>query len=116
MQGFTPITTPVNRLQIVNIATGSGPVVTTNSTVTANYVGALANTGVIFDASAIHGGPQTFSLSGVIEGWKLGLSGMKVGGTRELIIPSGLGYGTHGSASIPPNSALVFVVNVVKLN
>lgn len=116
LQGFTPLTSPVSHLEITNITNGNGSTVTANSTITANYVGALADTGVIFDSSGAHGGPQTFSLSGVIEGWKLGLTGMKVGGTREIIIPAGLGYGSQGTQGIPPNSDLVFIVNVVKLN
>jgi FKBP-type peptidyl-prolyl cis-trans isomerase FkpA len=52
----------------------------------------------------------------VIRGWDQGVAGMRVGGTRTLIIPSSLGYGSQGSGgTIPPNSALVFEVELVSV-
>ena len=114
MQGFTPTTQPLTKLQIIDTKVGSGAAVKAGDTITAVYEGALMNTGVVFDAAMDHGGPQTFSLSGVIAGWSQGIPGMKVGGTRRLLIPAGLAYGSQGSGSIPPNSDLVFDVTVLK--
>jgi FKBP-type peptidyl-prolyl cis-trans isomerase FkpA len=74
-------------------------------------------TGVVFDASQDHGGPQTFPLGQVIAGWSEGIPGMKVGGTRRLLIPASLGYGSQGSGStIPPNSDLVFDITLTKID
>lgn len=116
MQNFTPTTTPQDKLTYIDTTVGDGAEVKAGDTVTANYVGALMSTGTIFDASADHGGPQTFPLSGVIAGWSQGIPGMKVGGTRRLLIPASLGYGTQGSGSaIPPNSDLVFDVTITKV-
>lgn len=110
---FTPMSKPISKLDVKDIKIGNGATVKAGDTITADYTGWLADTGVIFDASADHGGPQTFSLSGVIAGWSQGIPGMKVGGTRRLYIPAALGYGAQGSgSSIPPNSDLVFDVSV----
>jgi peptidylprolyl isomerase len=51
----------------------------------------------------------------VIRGWEEGLVGMRVGGRRQLIIPSRLGYGATGSGTIPPNSILVFTIDLVSI-
>jgi len=117
MQNFTPTSTPQTELQEVDTKVGTGATVAAGDTITADYVGALMSTGVIFDASQDHGGPQTFSLSQVIAGWSQGIPGMKVGGTRRLLIPASLAYGSQGSGStIPPNSDLVFDVTVTKIS
>ena len=113
LKGFTPLKSKLTHLEVADLQKGTGAAVSSGATVTANYVGALADTGVIFDTSASHGGAQTFPLSGVIPGWQLGIPGMKVGGTRELLIPSSMAYGAKGAGNIPPNSDLVFIVNVV---
>ena len=116
MQNFTPSSQPTTKLQKIDIKEGTGDVVKAHDTVTADYVGALVSTGVIFDASADHGGPIAFPLDGVIKGWGEGIPGMKVGGTRRLIIPASLGYGASGSGSaIPPNADLVFDVTITKI-
>ena len=107
-------------LVVTDVAVGTGTQATTGRTVTVNYTGWLYvaagdHRGTRFDASSDHGGPFTFVLGGnVIAGWNQGVVGMRVGGKRTLLIPSGLGYGTAGSgASIPPNSALVFDIQLV---
>ncbi len=112
LTGYTPLTKPLAHLEIYNLQTGTGTAVTAGSTVTADYVGALADSGTVFDDSSAHGGAQTFSLSSVIKGWSLGIPGMKVGGVREIMIPSGLGYGSQAVSSIPANSDLVFWVKI----
>lgn len=91
-----------------DIRVGTGATLAAGSKVTVKYVGAFAN-GVVFDP-----GTQLFSFTlgtgAVIQGWDEGLVGMKVGGSRQLIIPSSLGYGPNGYSSIPPNATLVFTV------
>jgi peptidylprolyl isomerase len=75
----------------------------------------LFKNGKQFDASWNDGSgqPVQFPLSGVIPGWTQGIPGMRVGGRRELIIPSRLAYGPAGKPpTIPPNSALVFVIDL----
>lgn len=105
-----------NHLVKIDLIKGTGPVATASSTVTVQYVGVLYNNGKQFDASWDDGSgqPVQFSLSGgVIKGWTEGIPGMRVGGRRELIIPPSLAYGKKGAGSkIPPNSTLVFVIDL----
>lgn len=101
-----------------DLIAGTGKTAQAGSTVTVNYVGVLYKTGAEFDSSWKNGTPLTrpLSASSLIPGWVQGISGMKVGGRRELIIPPALGYGTAGSGStIPPNSTLVFVVDLLSV-
>ena len=116
MQGFTPTTAPQTQLKVVDTKLGTGATVQAGATITADYVGALMSSGTVFDASADHGGPQTFPLSQVIAGWSQGIPGMKVGGTRRLLIPAALAYGSQSQPGIPANSDLVFDVTVTKIN
>lgn len=113
LQGYTPPKAKLTHLEIGDLQKGKGATVKSGATVTACYIGALADNGTIFDDSNAHGGPQTFSLNNVIAGWEVGIPGMKVGGTRELLIPAALAYGAKASGSIPPNSDLVFFVQIV---
>ena len=116
MQNFTPISVPQTQLQAIDIKPGTGATVKAGACITADYTGALMKTGVIFDAAADHGGSQTFSLSQVIAGWSQGIPGMKVGGTRRLLIPASLAYGAQAQTGIPAGSDLVFDVTVTKVN
>lgn len=114
LANFTPVTT-VPSLQEIDLTPGTGAVVKPGATVTVNFIGAIASTGLVFDSNEDGGQPFTTALSNVIPGWTQGVPGMKVGGTRELLIPSALAYGSQGSGStIPPNSNLVFDVTVTK--
>ena len=80
---------------------------------TAHYTGMLLD-GTVFDSSWDRGSPSTFSLQGVIPGWTQGLAGQTVGSQVLLVIPAELGYGEQGSGgTIPPNSPLVFVVDIL---
>jgi peptidylprolyl isomerase len=114
-----PKTPPPSKLVTKDLITGTGKAATAGSTVTVNYVGVNYKTGKQFDASWNRHQPFTTSLSGgqVIPGWVQGIPGMKVGGRRELIIPPKLGYGSKGAgSSIPPNSTLVFVVDLLSVS
>lgn len=103
-----------DKLQIQDEKIGSGTAVQKGDTVDINYVGTLTN-GKKFDASADHGGPFTtqIGVGQVIKGWDEGIIGMKVGGKRKLIIPPSLGYGDQDMGTIPPNSTLIFQVELV---
>jgi FKBP-type peptidyl-prolyl cis-trans isomerase len=105
-------------LVIKDLIPGTGPAAQAGQTVTVNYVGVLYKTGTEFDSSWKLNKPFTTALTagGVIPGWVKGIPGMKVGGRRELIIPASLAYGKTGSPpTIPPNSPLVFVVDLLSV-
>ena len=102
-------------LDKIDTVVGEGAEVKAGDTVTVNYTGALANSGVIFESSLDTGQPATFGLSQVIKGWTEGLPGMKIGGKRRLLIPSSLAYGAHAQGSIPANSDLVFDIDLIKI-
>ena len=106
---------PVTELGISDVVTGSGDEVPAGATVTANYVGYGAATGVMFDSSWARGEPATFPLNQVIMGWQEGLVGMQVGGRRTLVIPSSLGYGENPppGSGIEPGETLIFVIDLV---
>jgi peptidylprolyl isomerase len=102
------------KLEVKDLIAGTGPEAKAGGSVTVNYVGVLFKGGKVFDASWKRNEPSTFPLSGVIAGWTKGIPGMKVGGRRELVIPSALAYGAKGSPpSIPPNAPLVFVIDLL---
>jgi peptidylprolyl isomerase len=99
-----------------DLIVGTGPEAKAGQTVTVNYVGVLYHGGKEFDASWKRSEPFSFELGAgkVIKGWDQGVAGMKVGGRRELIIPSELAYGAQGSPpNIPPNAPLIFVVDLL---
>ncbi len=107
---------PPSKLIVKEIIVGTGPEAKAGETVTVNYVGVLYKGGKEFDASWKRNEPFSFVLGRgqVISGWDQGVAGMKVGGRRELIIPAPLAYGAKGSPpAIPPNSALIFVVDLL---
>lgn len=115
LANFTP-TAAVTELQIIDLIEGTGAIVPEDATITAHYTGALCKDGTIFQSSHDFGKPATFGLHQVIKGWTQGVPGMKVGGTRRLIIPSALAYGSvRAAANIPPNSDLVFDIELVSL-
>jgi peptidylprolyl isomerase len=109
---------PPSKLETKDLVVGTGQTVKPGQTVTVNYVGVLYKGGKEFDSSWKNGQPTSFPLTpgGVIQGWVQGIPGMKVGGRRELIIPANLAYGKNGRPGIPPNSALVFVVDLLSIS
>jgi peptidylprolyl isomerase len=105
-----------SKLVTKDLITGAGKEAKSGDNVAVNYVGVLYKGGKEFDASWKRKEPFSFVLGRgqVIPGWDQGVAGMKVGGRRELIIPSALAYGTRGSPpTIPPNAPLVFVVDLL---
>jgi FKBP-type peptidyl-prolyl cis-trans isomerase len=107
------------KLETKELITGTGTEAKSGDSVTVNYVGVLYHGGKEFDASWKRKEPFTFTLGKgqVIPGWDQGIVGMKVGGRRELIIPAPLAYGAKGSPpTIPPNAALVFVVDLLSVS
>lgn len=106
----------MNELEILDTVAGIGQEVKPGDTITAHYTGALVASGVIFQSSHDRGEPVTFGLNQVIKGWTDGVPGMKVGGTRRLIIPAAQAYGSSSPApNIPPNSDLVFDIELVAI-
>jgi FKBP-type peptidyl-prolyl cis-trans isomerase FkpA len=110
----------VTALQITDTVAGTGATTKVGSAVTVNYTVWLYDAsapnfeGTKFDSS-ISPLPFTLGVGQVIPGWDQGLVGMKVGGSRTLIIPSSLAYGASGYLAIPPNAALVFTVTLVSM-
>jgi FKBP-type peptidyl-prolyl cis-trans isomerase len=113
LENFTPVAS-VSQLQEIDLTPGTGETVKPGATITVDYTGAVASTGIIFQSSLDSGQPVTFPLSQVIPGWTQGIPGMKVGGTRRLVIPANLAYGASppSGSGIPANAALVFDVTL----
>jgi FKBP-type peptidyl-prolyl cis-trans isomerase len=108
---FRPKTT-----KLVDIKVGSGPAVKAGDSVSVHYVGRLTD-GKTFDSSVARNGPFDFNVGQgiVIKGWDIGLVGMQAGGVRRLIIPPEQAYGSRGVPGIPPNSTLVFDIELLKI-
>lgn len=110
------VTTP-SGLKYVEIVEGTGAIPNRGQTVVVHYTGTLED-GKKFDSSR---GNQPFSfklgVGQVIKGWDEGLSTMRVGGRRKLIIPPDLGYGSRGAGGvIPPNATLIFDVELLRIS
>jgi len=114
-------TPPPEAVQYADLVEGDGAEAVTGSQVEVKYVGAFYDTGKEFDSSWSRGPDETLPFGicqqGVIPGFAVGPTGMKVGGRRQIIIPSELGYGAQGSPpAIPGGAALVFVVDLVNVS
>jgi len=103
-------------LYIRDLVVGTGTTAISGATLNVHYTGALPG-GFVFDDNVVGDVPFTFVLGtgAVIRGWDEGLVGMKVGGRRQLVIPARLGYGINGNGTIPPNSILVFTIELVSI-
>lgn len=106
-------------LKVEDLVVGTGAEAVNGATVTVHYIGTLVS-GKKFDSSLDRGQPFSFPLGAgrVIRGWDEGVQGMKVGGKRKLTIPPELGYGSAdvGGGLIPPNSTLIFEVELLAVN
>jgi FKBP-type peptidyl-prolyl cis-trans isomerase len=99
---------------INDVTVGAGAEVKTGDLVSVNYILSLSD-GKVIQNSKDFGQPFTFTLGAgqVMPGWEQGFAGMKVGGTRTIIIPPELGYGANQAGPIPPNSTLVFTIELL---
>ena len=109
------VTVTASGLQHRVITEGAGDAPKATDTVKVHYEGRLIS-GDVFDSSIARGEPVSFPLNGVIPGWSEGVQLMKVGSKFEFTIPSALAYGPSGTGPIPPNSVLVFDVELLEIN
>ena len=111
------IVTTASGLKYEDLTEGTGAEAAAGQTVSVHYTGWLTD-GQKFDSSKDRNDPFAFPLGAghVIKGWDEGVQGMKVGGTRKLIIPAALGYGARGAGGvIPPNATLLFEVDLLEV-
>jgi len=104
------------QLKVEDVKAGTGAPAVAGKTVTAHYTGTLTD-GTKFDSSKDRGRPFSFRLGGgqVIRGWDEGVVGMREGGVRKLTVPPHMGYGDRAAGKIPPNSTLVFEIELIKV-
>ncbi len=116
LTNFTPVS-QVNQLKSTDVKVGSGTAVKAGDTVTVMYTGAVASSGTIFQSTQDSGQPASLSLNSVIKGWQQGIPGMKVGGSRQLLIPADEAYGANPpqGSGIPANAPLVFDITLLKI-
>jgi peptidylprolyl isomerase len=109
------VTTP-SGLKYIDEVVGTGQSPRTGQTVTVHYTGTLEN-GTKFESSVDKGQPFPFRIGTgtVIPGWDEGVMTMKPGGKRKLIIPPDLAYGAQGRPGIPPNSKLIFEIELLSV-
>jgi len=103
-----------SQIESRDITVGTGDVAIVGKEITVNYTGVFQD-GKKFDSSLDRGVPFTFTLGAgqVIKGWDIGVEGMRVGGKRILVIPSGFAYGPNDYGPIPGNSTLVFQIELL---
>ncbi len=111
-KGQPGVETLPDGLQYIVLTKGTGATPAASDTVTVNYRGTLID-GTEFDSSYKRGEPASFPVGGVIRGWTEALQKMTVGSKWKLFIPSELAYGENGQRTIPPNSTLIFEVELL---
>lgn len=109
-------TKEVTELQIEDIQLGTGQEAQAGDVLSVHYTGTLLD-GTKFDSSVDRGQPFQFQLGAeqVIQGWEEGFAGMRVGGTRRLVIPPHLAYGATERPGLPANSTLIFDVELLEI-
>jgi FKBP-type peptidyl-prolyl cis-trans isomerase FkpA/FKBP-type peptidyl-prolyl cis-trans isomerase FklB len=110
----TGVKTTTSGLQYITEKEGTGASPSKEDVVKVHYKGTLTN-GEQFDSSYDRGQPAEFPVGGVIPGWTEALQLMKVGGKAKLFIPPELAYGPSGRPGIPPNSVLIFEVELMDI-
>lgn len=117
MENNNQTTGEVESLGIEVLQQGEGDEAKNGDNVSVHYTGKLEN-GSVFDSSLGRGTPFEFTLGAgqVIQGWDLGVKGMKIGEKRKLTIAPELGYGEQDMGVIPPNSTLIFEVELLEIN
>lgn len=105
-----------HELEIIDLVIGEGKTCVKGALITTQYKGQLED-GTVFDSSYDRGQPFQCVIGSrrVIQGWDKGLMGMKVGGKRKLIVPAHLAYGDRQVAKIPPNSNLIFEIELLEV-
>jgi len=105
-----------HELQIIDLLVGEGKACVKGALITTQYTGQLED-GTVFDSSYDRGQPFqcVIGTKRVIQGWDQGLMGMKVGGKRKLFVPAHLGYGERQINKIPPNSNLIFEIELLEV-
>lgn len=108
--------TTSTEMQIETTQTGSGPEIQDGQTAVVHYTGTFAD-GSVFDSSKTRGMPFEFTVGAgqVISGWDIGVKGMQVGEVRKLVLPPQYAYGEAGVGPIPPNSTLLFEVELLEI-
>lgn len=106
----------IHELEIIDIVIGEGKTCVKGALIITQYKGSLED-GTVFDSSYDRGQPFQCVIGSrrVIQGWDQGLMGMKVGGKRKLLIPAHLAYGERQVAKIPPNSNLIFEIELLEV-
>lgn len=99
-------------LQIVDLIEGSGEEALASSTVNVHYLGVEYDSGEEFDSSWSRGESINFPLRSLIQGWQLGIPGMRVGGRRKLVVPAAQAYGTAGGHPLS-GKTLIFVIDLL---
>ena len=113
----------ITELQKTDLVVGAGPAIAEGQGAVVHYTGwlyepsAQDHKGNQFDSSRERGQPFRFTIGQgkVIQGWDQGVVGMQVGGQRRLVIPADLGYGARGGGPIPPNSTLLFEIELLAI-
>lgn len=105
---------PADQVVIQDVVAGTGAEAVPGAKLKVNYIGKLQS-GETFDQTTAESGPREFvyGVDRMIAGWEQGIQGMKAGGTRIIIVPPSLGYGNQQMGPIPPNSTLIFQVQLV---
>lgn len=106
------VMTTESGLQYKVLESGDGAMPTLSSVVKVHYEGRLIN-GDVFDSSIARGTPIEYDITGFVKGWTEGLQLMKVGDTFELYVPPNLGYGPRGKGAVPPNSIMIFKMQLL---